>query len=169
MTDVQLNVATIADAPVLENLLQLYIHDFSEYWAGGPQGELDEDGRFPGYPLEPYWRESERVALLIRFQSRLAGFALLNAVSHLGGPVDRNMAEFFVVRKHRAQGVGAAAAGVILGRYPGSWEVAVARRNIRALAFWRRTISAWPGVSGLEETDLQNTSWNGPVFRFRVS
>ena len=31
----------------IANLFQLYVHDFSEQWAGTDRGELQEDGRFP--------------------------------------------------------------------------------------------------------------------------
>jgi len=36
--------------PVLEAMFQLYIHDFSEYWAGEDRGELPETGQFAPYP-----------------------------------------------------------------------------------------------------------------------
>lgn len=105
--------------------------------------------------------------MLIRAGGRLAGFCILNRHAHGSEPVDRNMAEFFVVRKHRLAGVGALAAQAAFARYPGVWEVAVARRNLGALAFWRRVIEAQPGISGLNEL-TGVTGWDGPVFRFRV-
>lgn len=85
---------------VLEAMFQLYVHDFSEFWAGTDRGELDESGRFEHYSLAVYWRDPMHMPLLIRAGGHLAGFALLNSKSH-GDPVDRNMAEFFVVRKHQ--------------------------------------------------------------------
>lgn len=82
-------------------------------------------------------------------------------------PVDWNVAEFFVVRKHRRRGVGGAAARRIFAERPGVWEVAVARRNLGALAFWRSVIAAQPGVYGLRELDDAN-DWDGVVFRFGI-
>lgn len=168
MSGVEVIAASAGQRGVIENLFQLYVHDFSEQWAGAADGELGEDGRFAAYPLDSYWRDSSRVPLLLRADGRLAGFALLNAMSHAGAAVDRNMAEFFIARKHRRRGVGADAAGVILARYGGVWEIAVARRNLVALAFWRRVVEGNPKVRDLEEIDLRTPVWNGPVFRFRV-
>jgi predicted acetyltransferase len=152
----------------LENLTQLYIHDFSEFWRGTADGELGPDGRFSPYALDAYWRDEDRVPLVISVDGGLAGFALLNRVSHSGRAVDRNMAEFFVARKHRRGGVGTRAARLIFSRYPGRWETAVARKNLAALAFWRRVIEDHPSVSGVERLDLTSAQWNGPVFRFRI-
>ncbi|QUD90713.1 GNAT family N-acetyltransferase [Phenylobacterium montanum] len=149
-------------------MMQLYAHDFSEQWAGSERGELDEHGRFVDYPLEPYWRDPDHIPLLLRSDGHLIGFALLNAEAHSGRPTDRNMAEFFIVRKHRRGGLGTLAAHAIFALYPGQWEAAVARRNLAALAFWRRAAASDPQVSEIEEIDLDDASWNGPVIRFRV-
>ena len=158
----------MGERPILANLLQLYIHDFSEYWSGTDQGELDDEGRFFEYPVDGYWREPGRIPLIFRLQGRPAGFALLNDKGHTDHPIDHNMAEFFVVRKHRGSGVGRAAAREIFSRYPGRWEVAVARRNVGALPFWRETITGNADVIDLEQLDVDNSAWNGALFRFRV-
>jgi predicted acetyltransferase len=78
------------------------------------------------------------------------------------------MAEFFIARKHRRGGVGTAVARQVLSLYPGCWEVAVARRNLGALPFWRLAIQGHPKVVGVEELDLSTETWNGPLFRFRI-
>lgn len=156
------------DRGAVDNLIQLYIHDFSEHWSGGPDGELGDDGRFAPYPLEAYWRDEGYVPLLIRADGRLAGFALLNRRSQTRQGVDRNMAEFFIARKHRRGGVGTLAARAIFDRYPGVWEAAVARRNVAALAFWRRAVEGCALVGDIEELDLRTSSWDGPMLRFRI-
>jgi predicted acetyltransferase len=165
-----LQVATQEHETALQNLFQLYTHDFSEQWAGQQRGELGEDGRFPPYGwLSSYWVEEGRIALLLRVEGHLAGFALLNRHFHAKPGADRNMAEFFVVRKHRRGGVGRAAVDAIFRRYPGLWETAVARRNIGALAFWRGVIGGHALVSDLEEIDVRTSDWDGPVLRYRVA
>ena len=62
---VVLDVATPSDAPLLSNLLELYIHELSGAF---PTIELGADGRF-GYPrLALYWSEPERrFAFLIKW------------------------------------------------------------------------------------------------------
>lgn len=168
MPDIALALARPEDGPALANLMQLYVHDFSEHWAGTDRGELGDDGRFEDYPLHAYWAEEGRIPLLFRLDGRLVGFALVNGHSHSGKPADRNMAEFFIVRKHRRGGAGTAAAHAVFSRYPGLWEAAVARRNVGALAFWRRCVAEHPKVSDVEEWDFNSDDWNGPILRFRI-
>jgi predicted acetyltransferase len=169
MSHIDIALALPEERTALANLMQLYIHDFSEHWAGTANGELQTDGRFADYPLDPYWLDPDRIPLLFRRGGALAGFALINAVSHSGRTADRNMAEFFIARKHRRSGAGTAAAQEIFGRYPGQWEVAVARRNIGALAFWRNAIERHPQAQGIEESDITTNDWNGPIIRFRIA
>ena len=169
MTDLEITVAPAVERELIANLFQLYTHDFSEFWADRPEGELRGDGRFASYPyLDDYWREPGRIPLVFRVGGHPAGFALLNTLSHSGLPVDRNMAEFFIVRKHRRGGTGTAAARGLFGLYPGVWEAAVMRKNLAALAFWRRAIRECPDVSEVEERDYQTDHWNGPILRFRM-
>jgi predicted acetyltransferase len=168
MIDVTLHTAEPDQKPVLENLFQLYTHDFSDFWGGREEGELEEDGRFADYPqLDSYWTEADRTPLLIRVEGFLAGFALINRFSHSGLPVDHAVAEFFVARKHRRFGVGLAAAVKIIGHRPGQWEMAVARKNTGALPFWRKVAAEVAGPA-VEEIDRDDDLWNGPIVRCRV-
>jgi predicted acetyltransferase len=153
----------------IEALFQLYVHDFSEFWAGMDRGELQDDGRFPDYPgLGRYWNEPQRSAWLIRVDGHLAGFALLSASSHSGAPADHDIAEFFVVRKHRRGGVGLAAARQLIARRPGRWEIAVVRANVGAQAFWRR-VALELAAGEVEEQWMQDHRWNGQILRFAVA
>ncbi|WP_293385399.1 GNAT family N-acetyltransferase [Phenylobacterium sp. SCN 70-31] len=168
MPKVELEAAGPEKRMALRALFQLYTHDFSEFWAGDDKGELDEDGRFPDYPyLDSYWTDPRRIPFLIRVDGRLAGLLLVNDHSHSGLPVDFAVAEFFVVRKHRREGVGRAAARAALSGRPGLWELAVARKNVGALAFWRGIAAelADGAVETLDTTDR----WNGTILRFRVA
>lgn len=168
MNGLEVSVALPEQRSVIRNLMQLYVHDFSEHWAGSQRGELEDDGRFPDYPLDAYWNNPARIPLLMRVNGHLAGFALLNDHSHSGISADRNMAEFFIVRKHRRGGIGTAAAHIIFSRYPGQWEAAVARRNLGALGFWRNAIRRHPLVADIVESDVATDAWNGPILRFRI-
>ena len=164
-----LEAASPEQRQTLNNLFQLYIHDFSEQWWDRPDGELNESGTFGDVPLEDFWKEPGHYPLLIRRNGALVGFALVDARSHTGGGLlDRNMTEFFIARKYRRGGVGTAAAQAIFSRYPGLWEAAVARRNTGALAFWRGAIGSHPAVSEIDEQDVDTELWNGWVLRFRI-
>jgi predicted acetyltransferase len=169
MADVTLEPAGRDKRQTLVNLFQLYAHDFSEQWFDRPEGELDEDGRLEEYGhLDSYWSEPDREVLLIRAARRLAGFAMVNTYSHSGLPLDHQIAEFFVARKHRRSGVGRAAALAIIGARPGLWELAVARRNPGAQVFWRR-VAAVVASGDIEELDRDDDRWNGLILRFRAA
>jgi predicted acetyltransferase len=157
--------AASGDMPVLQNLIQLYTHDFTEFWDGGV---MAADGRYPDYPLGPYFERRGWDAWLIRTNGALAGFALVNDDPHSGQAADRSMAEFFVLRSHRGRGLARSAARRLFLASPGLWEVAVARRNTPGQAFWRRVIPACAAPGSRQELDLDSPDWNGPVFRFRV-
>jgi predicted acetyltransferase len=169
MAEVTVELARPEHRQTLDNLFQLYVHDFSDFMAPAGQIDLQDDGRFPPYPpLAGYWREPDHEVLLIRVDGALAGFALVNARAHSGEPCDFSMAEFFVVRKYRRSGVGHAAALQVLAARPGQWDIAVARRNTGALPFWRRVASAAAGAS-VDELDGNDELWNGWILRFRAS
>lgn len=161
--------AALSQRSTLENLFQLYIHDFSENWAGTDRGELDDSGRFAPYPLDAYWQQDSYRPFFIRYKRALVGFALINGLSHCERPVDHNIAEFFIVRKHRRSGCGTAAAHALFERFSGQWEIAVARRNLAATHFWRRTVMQYPRRDIVEEHDINSPLWNGPILRFVVS
>lgn len=156
------------DLPLIEGLFQFYIYDFSEMEPpGSTQFELEASGRFGPYPgLEDYWTVEGFHPLLIRVDGHPAGFALVNTHSNRGGEVERNMAEFFVVRKYRGAGVATQAVRRVLGRHPGRWEVAVVARNVAAKSFWPRAIAAAPGVSRLERVEGDGEHWRGPIWCF---
>ena len=130
--------ATAADAPLLENLLELYIHDLSEIVPVEP----GPDGRV-GYPrLALYWSEPEcRHAFLIRSGVGLAGFALVTRGSPASDdPEVLDVAEFFVLRRHRRSGVGRDAAFALWDLLPGQWIVRVFEANRAGLPFWTRAV-----------------------------
>ena len=168
--DLVVSRAGVEEAPIIANLMQLYTHDFSALWFDREaEGELEPDGRYADYPwLDAYWSDPTREPWLFRLKGRPVGFALVNDVAHSPTPIDRAVAEFFVVRKHRRRGVGLAAAHALFGSAWGLWEAAVVRRNVEALAFWRHAAASYPGVRDLVEEDRDDDVWDGAVLRFRV-
>ena len=165
---VSLRPAGADERPLIEGLLRFYVYDFSEMEpADSDRFDFDARGGYPPWPdLGDYWTRPGYHPLLILAGSKVAGFALVNTRSHQGGEVERNMGEFFIARKYRRGGVGAAAVALILAALPGTWEVAVAARNAVALAFWPGAIAAAPGVSALIRLEGDGRHWRGPIWRF---
>jgi predicted acetyltransferase len=160
---VEVSRAARSERSTLENLLQLYLHDFSEILGIVPS----DDGRFD-YPRLPlYWTESGRTPFLFRAEGQLAGFALVSRGSVVSGDSKvLDMAEFFVVRGLRRRGVGRAAAISVFGLFEGSWEVRVLDQNRGARAFWEDTISSFTaGKFDVERWESKlEMEWH--VFRF---
>lgn len=160
---IEIAIAREPERAILENLLSLYIHDFSEILGNLP----GPDGRFAYDRLPLYFEEEARTPFLIRFGGALAGFALISQGSLVGdSPAVRDMSEFFVVRALRRRGVGAMAAAQLFSRFPGPWEVRVMERNEAACAFWARAISHH--TAGTFRVDRWESAPRGAwrVFRF---
>jgi predicted acetyltransferase len=148
--------------PIVANLIELYAHDFSEFH----DIELGEDGRF-GYPnLARFWSEPNKHPFLVRIDGRLAGFALVRKGSEVTGePAIWDMAEFFVVRKHRRHGNGTRIAQEVWRRFPGPWEIRVMQANEAARGFWAKAISVFTGAAAHPLTHEKNGQpWD--VFSF---
>jgi predicted acetyltransferase len=163
-------IADASERTVFDNLLQLYVHDFSELFAGTPRGDVGDDGRYVvDIPIGNWWQHADHVPLLFRWHGKLAGFALLNATTHSGARADHNIAEFFVLRKYRRMGIGAAAAQALFSRYPGRWEAAVMRANTGARRFWEAAITGHPAVQHIDIADSTHFRWDGTIFRFEIA
>jgi predicted acetyltransferase len=139
---VELIPATEEQEPILANLLELYIHDFSEFL----DMELGADGRFGYRDLGVYWREPDRHPFLVKVDGKLAGLVLVKRGSLISGE-ERvwDMAEFFVVRGYRRRGTGTEMAHAVWRRFPGRWEVRVMESNETGRRFWERAIRAFTG------------------------
>jgi predicted acetyltransferase len=161
--------APATQQPVVDQLLQLYLYDFSEFAPiGSPHGEVDAEGCFAYPRLESYWQVDGLIPLLIRADDRLAGFVLVNKWSALGLPLDHVVAEFFVLRKYRRARVGTRAALLTFRRYAGRWEVPVAWYNPAAQAFWR-SVAEELAPAEVEEIAGDGKRWTGPVLRFATA
>ena len=128
--------------PILENLLELYAHDFSEFH----DLAIGEDGRFGYRPLPLYWSEPNRHPFLIRIDGNLAGLVFVKKGSDVSGnEMVWDMAEFFIVRGYRRHGIGTQAAHEVWRQFPGPWEVRVMEANVAAQHFWAAAISQFAG------------------------
>jgi predicted acetyltransferase len=77
------------------------------------------------------------------------------------------MAEFFILRRYRRQGVGARAARAVFDRFPGAWQVRQRPENAAAIAFWRRVIDRHT-AGRFREVLWNDERWQGPVQFFTL-
>ena len=160
---IELVPAVPGDATALVNLLQYYVYDLTEV----VDSALGGDGRFVVPSLDAYWSDAWRHPYLVRVDGKLAGFALVQQRSRITGDEStRDVAQFFVMRRYRRQGVGAIVATRVFDSFRGRWEVRELKANHAAIAFWRRVIGAYTN-GNYEETLIDDERWHGPVQSFR--
>jgi predicted acetyltransferase len=159
---IEITHATVNERPILRHLMELYQYDFSEFDNAdlGPLGLFD-------YPyLDHYWVEPERTPFLVRVDGNLAGFVLVARYNYLTGQKDTwVMAEFFIMRKYRRQGIGENVARQVFDKFPGAWQVGQIYENQTAIVFWRRVINRY-SQGDFQEHDLNNENWHGPIQTF---
>jgi predicted acetyltransferase len=155
--------ATEDAAPLLHNLLELYIHDLSEVFAV----EIGADGRFGYDKLPRYWTDPESYhPFVIRCGGKVAGFALVTRGSPaIGDPAVFDVAEFFVLRAYRRMGVGRDAAFALWDTLRGRWVVRVAESHTAGIRFWSDVVRAYAG-GALDETPWAARGDDWRVFAF---
>ena len=145
---------------VLRNLMELYLHDFSEY----ESLDVGEQGLYEYAWIDHYFTEPGRHAFFIRVDGCLAGFVLVR-VGWFGFVENfHQIAEFFIMRKYRRKGVGSAVAVTVFDLFPGQWEVWEIDKNLPAQAFWRKVIGDY--TSGQYEELRRPEEWEGPIQTF---
>ena len=154
--------AEAKDKLVLENLLQLYDHDFSEFTAS----DVNAEGIYEEDPLDRWWSEPRRHPFLVKVDGQLAGLALVRGQSAFTGDTGvTDMVEFFIMRKYRRRGVGGETATRLFDLFPGRWEVRQIAANAPAQAFWRKVIGVYTG-GRFEERFVEDEQWRGPYQSF---
>ena len=131
MTSIELHAAHRDDQATIENLMQFYTYDFSE-WLPLTLGEY---GLFHLRPLPDYWRKPATRPFLIRVDGELAGFVTVDDDVHLPG-AHYNLGYLFVSRRFRGLGVAKFVMSTLLSRFPGQWQIFHIEANQPARLFW---------------------------------
>lgn len=123
---------------ILAHLIELYEYDFSEY----ENSDVNSYGLYGYSYLDYYWTEENRYAYFIKVDSRLAGFVMICDYCYVSKEKGtKSLAEFFVMKKYRRQGVGRYVAKEIFQKHPGKWELTVHPNNPISHKFWNSVIS----------------------------
>lgn len=152
--------ASIKEKAILRNMLEFYLYDLSPFI----DADLNPSGKF-GYPyLEQYWQEENRHPFLVKIEDKYVGFVLVNN-KHYSPQADYSVAEFFVMKKYRCQGIGKDMAFYIFEQFQGTWEVRVLPQNTEAILFWLKLIREYTSGNFKEITNSCD-KWAGPIFTF---
>ncbi len=139
---------------VLRNLMELYAYDFSEF----DEADVNAHGLYGYTYFDYYWTEDSRAPFFIRVDGNLAGFVLVNEYCYLvKAPGTKSIAEFFVMRKYRRNGVGKAAAMMTFDKFPGKWEVIQHGQNEPSKIFWEGVIGTY--TNGNYRREPVTTEW----------
>ncbi|MFC5406295.1 GNAT family N-acetyltransferase [Cohnella soli] len=106
-----------------------------------------------------YWTEDGRHPYFIRVEGVLAGFVLIREIG-TAESMNYSVAEFFVMKKYRNQGVGQYVAFYLFNTFKGKWEVAQIDSNLPAQKFWRKTIGRYTNNNFQE---IRKDEWEGPI------
>jgi predicted acetyltransferase len=142
MSTINIVPARREEKNLVANLLQLYLHDFSEVEAL----ETNAEGRFDYREFESFWGEPDHHVFLARYETRVVGFAFVQEgfYHEKDDKPDTqliDMVEFFVLRRYRRKGVGYAMALHCFQTFPGRWQVRTDENNPGAVKFWERVIA----------------------------
>ncbi len=139
-----IRLASPADRPVIERLLELYLYDMAEIY----RFPIGANGLYAYDRLDAFWQ----YAYLLEAGDDLAGLALV--IDHC--PITGRapcwfMAEFFVMRPYRRTGLGLAATRELIAAHPGAWHIGVINQNTSAMSFWTRALTGYaPTVSPVQ-------------------
>lgn len=131
---------TIADRPLMTNLYQYYMYDFSDLV---DDMDLLEDGRYSINDLDGCWVNPWNHVFLLKVDGKIAGFALVAEPAPDDAEKLIDMAEFFILRKFRKSGIGEYFAHQMFDRFRGKWRVSEIHTNTGAVAFWRKVIGRY--------------------------
>jgi predicted acetyltransferase len=159
---IELHAAHRDELETIENLMQFYTYDFSEWLPL----KLGEHGFFNIRPLPDYWQNSATRPFLIRVDGELAGFVTVDDDTHLPG-AQYNIGYLFVSRHFRGQGVAKFVVSTLLSRFPGQWQIFHIEANQPARLFWAAVM---PDLSPGELTLHQQAIKGYPctLYRFEV-
>ena len=156
---IHIETAIVQQRATLANLMQLYLHDLSEY-----DGDLpDATGLYDlGSYFDLYWVESTRFPYVIYDGETPVGFALVREI----GERVYSVAEFFVIRPKRKSNIGSQAAMQLFDKHAGTWHIAQQKENLAAQAFWKSVIRAYTN-DNFKET-WSDTQPAGPMQIFQT-
>ena len=163
--DIKLVETTETEKSVLQQLLELYAYDFSEY----DDADVNEYGYYDYTYFDHYWTEENRHPFFIRVDGKLAGFTLINEYCYVvKDPGTKSIAEFFIMRKYRRKGIGKSAAVKVFDRFPGNWEVIQHGENEPSQVFWEEVIREYTS-GNYQLKDAKTEWWEGQALTFNNS
>jgi predicted acetyltransferase len=137
MLPIELLHTTPDQAELIRNLYQFYAYESSDW----EQEDVEVDGRFYIHEehLQRYWQSPGWSASLVLADGFIAGFVLVER-SELPGFDALELADLFILKRYRRQGIGRAVANQFLAS-PGDWLLRCYALDPIAVAFCKAVVA----------------------------
>ncbi len=174
--DVNVQLSTVDDKYIINNIYPLYLHDLSEIWGNKPNryGIYEDNDTMTlseQHKVFDIWWEKPSVLFpfLITVDGLPAGLAFVATPPYIPCPPNINyyLNEFFLLRPFRGIGVGEEAARQVFEHFTGNWELQTGsmERNRKAQMFWRKILASYTDGK-YSESHVEYEDRNMLVFRF---
>lgn len=174
---INVELCSIENKFIINNIYPLYLHDLSEIWATKPNrfGVYEEnDIKTLNEQIKVFdiWWEKPSILFpfLITVDELPAGLAFVATPPYTPCPdyIDYYLNEFFLMRPFRSKGVGEEAARQVFEHFRGNWEVQTGKmeQNKRAQMFWRKALNAYTNEEYSESHGDHPAAEDKLVFRF---
>jgi predicted acetyltransferase len=148
------------ETAVLDNLLQLYLHETSMY---SPK-MIEETGRYDTTIITDNIKSGALEANLVRIKGYLAGFIITQPRIQNGEIVTRSVSDLFILHNYRGFGIGEEVARLTFDQAPGLWHIEIQPQFEEATKFWTKVIYRYTG------DNFRHLKWQeskAEIFEFR--
>ncbi|MGF0238462.1 GNAT family N-acetyltransferase [Rhodococcus sp. IEGM1300] len=138
---IELHAAQRDELQTIENLMQFYLYDFSEWLPL----KFADHGFYSNQIETAYWRNPATRPFLIKVDDEIAGFVTVDDNTHIDG-AEHNIGYMFVGRRWRGRGVAKFVVSTLLSQIPGQWQIFHIDANQPARLFWANAMAQLEGV-----------------------
>lgn len=133
--DIKLKEISLNKKNILDNLIQLYLHDISLDF---PIDFDSSTGLYKYDNIKKYFKNENNKAFFILNNKEIVGFILLDF------SIDKIIIqEMFILNNYRRMGIGKIAVNLIFDKFKGIWEIKSLPCSINAERFWTSTIKEY--------------------------
>lgn len=158
--------ATVGQLPILANLLELMAYEHSEQW----KFDIGDNGFYGYEDLPLFWTDPNRHPYLIYVNDKIAGLVMVQKGSPISDDKEIwDMAELFIMKKYKKQGIGTAVTQKIWSQFKGRWQIRVLVENEIASAFWLQAIkkfSSKPPAHTIKHIQAEGWSADWNIYQF---
>jgi predicted acetyltransferase len=134
LNEIKSEQVTLKTKTKLESLMNLYLHDLSEF---ASDLKINENGKFEYEGFELYFTSEDLKPFFITYQDDVVGFVLLNTGKYVPRDIDYTIHEVFLLRGFRKKGIGTVAIKKLLELYKGKYYIVQLGNNKTAINFWK--------------------------------